>query len=166
MNPNRVHAVTKINPHYKKEKKRRKKPRGLEVCKNTKERSRTEQGQGCGFGWHPLQLSSSSSSAHHQNKRPNYELTSKIPVQFRPKSIKSINEERGPTSYPEFLQKSLNSRPPCVAKKGANTRDSTAISLMRMFNDGPEVSFKGSPIVSPITAALCGSDPLGPKLTA
>jgi len=28
-----------------------------------------------------------------------------------------------------------------------------------MFKDGPEVSFKGSPKVSPITAALCSSDP-------
>jgi len=53
-----------------------------------------------------------------------------------------------------------------VAKKGAKTRDSTAMSLMRMFNEGPEVSFNGSPIVSPITAALCGSEPFGPRLFA
>lgn len=31
---------------------------------------------------------------------------------------------------------------------------------MRIFKDGPEVSFKGSPTVSPITAALCSSVPL------
>ncbi|MFS7981943.1 hypothetical protein Hanom_Chr10g00956981 [Helianthus anomalus] len=37
------------------------------------------------------------------------------------------------------------------------------MSLIRMFSDGPEVSFKGSPTVSPITAALCGSDPFGPS---
>lgn len=30
---------------------------------------------------------------------------------------------------------------------------------MRIFNDGPEVSFNGSPTVSPITAALWTSDP-------
>ncbi len=27
-----------------------------------------------------------------------------------------------------------------------------------MFKDGPEVSFKGSPTVSPMTAALCYSE--------
>lgn len=48
-------------------------------------------------------------------------------------------------------------------KKGAKTRDSTAISLMRMFRDGPEVSFSGSPTVSPMTAALCASEPLPPR---
>ena len=35
-------------------------------------------------------------------------------------------------------------------------------SLMRMFKDGPEVSLKGSPTVSPTTAALCCSEPLPP----
>lgn len=53
-----------------------------------------------------------------------------------------------------------------MAKKGANTSDSTAISLMRMLSEGPEVSFRGSPMVSPMTAALCGSDPLGPSVLA
>lgn len=53
-----------------------------------------------------------------------------------------------------------------MAKKGANTRDSTAMSLMRMLSDGPEVSLSGSPMVSPMTAALCGSDPLGPRVLA
>lgn len=53
-----------------------------------------------------------------------------------------------------------------MAKKGANTRDSTAISLMRMLRDGPDVSLRGSPTVSPMTAALCGSDPLGPRVLA
>lgn len=50
-----------------------------------------------------------------------------------------------------------------MAKKGAKTSDSTAMSLIRILSDGPEVSFSGSPMVSPITAALCGSDPLGPR---
>lgn len=53
-----------------------------------------------------------------------------------------------------------------MAKKGAKTSDSTAMSLMRMFRDGPDVSFRGSPTVSPITAALCASDPLGPSVLA
>jgi hypothetical protein len=64
------------------------------------------------------------------------------------------------------FQKILKSRPPCVAKKGANTSDSTAISLIRMLSDGPDVSLSGSPMVSPITAALCGSDPFGPRVLA
>ena len=34
---------------------------------------------------------------------------------------------------------------------------------MRIFIDGPEVSLKGSPTVSPTTAALCGSLPFPPK---
>ena len=33
-----------------------------------------------------------------------------------------------------------------------------------MLSDGPEVSLKGSPTVSPTTAALCVSVPLPPKL--
>lgn len=53
-----------------------------------------------------------------------------------------------------------------MAKKGANTSDSTAMSLIRMLSDGPEVSLSGSPMVSPITAALCGSEPLGPRVLA
>jgi len=56
-----------------------------------------------------------------------------------------------------------NNQPPLAAKKGVNTRDSTAISLIKTFREGPEVSFKGSPTVSPITAALCESEPFGPN---
>lgn len=32
-----------------------------------------------------------------------------------------------------------------------------ADNLIRMFNEGPEVSLSGSPTVSPTTAALCSS---------
>ena len=38
-------------------------------------------------------------------------------------------------------------------KRGANTKETIAISLIRMFIDGPVVSLKGSPTVSPTTAA-------------
>lgn len=38
-----------------------------------------------------------------------------------------------------------------MVKKGANTSDSTAMSLIRMLSDGPEVSLSGSPMVPPIT---------------
>jgi len=37
---------------------------------------------------------------------------------------------------------------------GAITRETTAINLIRIFKDGPEVSLNGSPTVSPTTAAL------------
>lgn len=40
------------------------------------------------------------------------------------------------------------------------------MSLIKILSDGPEVSFKGSPTVSPITAALCASDPFGPSARA
>lgn len=39
------------------------------------------------------------------------------------------------------------------------TNDNIAISLIKIFKLGPDVSFKGSPIVSPITAALWIYDP-------
>ena len=36
------------------------------------------------------------------------------------------------------------------------------MSLSKIFNEGPEVSLKGSPTVSPTTAALCASVPFFP----
>jgi hypothetical protein len=42
------------------------------------------------------------------------------------------------------------------------TRLTIAITLIKIFIDGPEVSFNGSPTVSPTTAALCASEPLPP----
>lgn len=41
-----------------------------------------------------------------------------------------------------------------------NIKEKIADNLIKMLIAGPEVSFKGSPTVSPITAALCSSDPL------
>mmetsp|Transcript_21521 Transcript_21521/g.53022 ORF Transcript_21521/g.53022 Transcript_21521/m.53022 type:complete len:238 (+) Transcript_21521:66-779(+) len=49
------------------------------------------------------------------------------------------------------------------------TRPNTVISLIKMFIEGPDVSLKGSPTVSPATVALCHSDPLplwGPNCPA
>ena len=45
------------------------------------------------------------------------------------------------------MQGSTSSAPRGVwaRKKGANTRDSTAMSLIRMFSEGPDVSLSGSP---------------------
>ena len=44
------------------------------------------------------------------------------------------------------------------AMLGAITRATIDISLMRIFIEGPDVSLNGSPTVSPVTDALCGSD--------
>lgn len=41
-----------------------------------------------------------------------------------------------------------------MMNSGENVRDTIVIRLMRMFMDGPDVSLKGSPTVSPTTAAL------------
>jgi hypothetical protein len=45
--------------------------------------------------------------------------------------------------------------PPFLAMKPPKTREVMAESLIRMLIEGPAVSFKGSPIVSAITAASC-----------
>ena len=42
---------------------------------------------------------------------------------------------------------------PVFTKNEANTNEMMADSLINMFNDGPDVSFIGSPTVSPIIAA-------------
>jgi len=39
----------------------------------------------------------------------------------------------------------------------AKTRDVIALSFTRMFNEGPLVSLRGSPTVSPVTEFLCAS---------
>ena len=44
----------------------------------------------------------------------------------------------------------------------AKTSETIVMTLMRIFIAGPAVSLKGSPTVSPITAALCGSEPFPP----
>src|SRR5690606_23325638 len=46
---------------------------------------------------------------------------------------------------------------------GAMIRLTMPITLIRMFIDGPEVSFSGSPTVSPTTVALCASEPWPPR---
>ena len=46
-----------------------------------------------------------------------------------------------------------------MSKKVAKTNENMAESLTKMFKDGPLVSFKGSPTVSPMTAALCSGEP-------
>jgi len=53
----------------------------------------------------------------------------------------------------------LDVRKPVLQKNLAKTRDRIAINLTRIFKAGPDVSFNGSPTVSPMTAALCSSEP-------
>lgn len=49
----------------------------------------------------------------------------------------------------------MNDQIGCISENFvANMSDNMAISLIRMLREGPEVSFKGSPTVSPTTAAL------------
>lgn len=52
----------------------------------------------------------------------------------------------------------------CCEKYLQKTKDKMAINLIKMLRLGPLVSFKGSPTVSPITAALWISLPF-PTLT-
>lgn len=75
-------------------------------------------------------------SQHYNKKRTSFEI------------LDSIN----------YYRKS----PPIFTNSGANTSETTVISLISMFRDGPEVSLNGSPTVSPVTAALCASDPFPP----
>ena len=49
-----------------------------------------------------------------------------------------------------------------VTTRPEKTMETVEQSLMRMFREGPEVSLKGSPTVSPMTAALWQSEPLPP----
>jgi len=44
--------------------------------------------------------------------------------------------------------------PPLIAILGAITRATTEINFNKIFKEGPEVSLKGSPTVSPTTEAL------------
>jgi len=48
----------------------------------------------------------------------------------------------------------VNRIPPCSAKKVPKTKLVMADNLIRMLMDGPLVSLRGSPTVSPTTAAL------------
>ena len=54
----------------------------------------------------------------------------------------------------EGIVQSLYSREKAMLRP-AVTMDTMLMSLIRMFRDGPEVSLKGSPTVSPTTEASC-----------
>merc|ERR1712186_213172 len=63
--------------------------------------------------------------------------------------------QKGPPSSFEYFAMAL-----------PKTKLRMAVSFMTMFSAGPEVSFRGSPTVSPVTEFLCASEPLrnsGPR---
>ena len=51
---------------------------------------------------------------------------------------------------------------PCspLPKTGAITKPIKQVNFIKIFIEGPEVSLNGSPTVSPVTDALCASEPL------
>ena len=69
-----------------------------------------------------------------------------------------------PAAFHRFGPPPSRVRPRARANQssGAITRLTMAITLIRMFIEGPEVSLKGSPTVSPTTVAVWVSEPLPP----
>ena len=63
-------------------------------------------------------------------------------------------------SSPHNFPFSFVSMPPYLWKAPAKTREVMAMSFIRMLIEGPLVSFRGSPTVSPTTAALWAEVPL------
>jgi hypothetical protein len=52
--------------------------------------------------------------------------------------------------------------PAYLINSGANTSETMVINFIRMLRDGPDVSLKGSPTVSPTTAAAWVGVPFPP----
>ena len=74
-------------------------------------------------------------------------------------AAKLRHQKRG--GNPQVTAPSLDSNS-AQMKAEAKIRATIVMTLMTMFIAGPDVSLKGSPTVSPMTAALCCSDPLPP----
>jgi hypothetical protein len=78
-----------------------------------------------------------------------YQYIQQCPVQWTVKQ-KRLCIYRAEALFPRYYRmKELT-----VATRPENTMETVEQSLMRMFREGPEVSLKGSPTVSPMTAAL------------
>ncbi len=74
---------------------------------------------------------------------------------FRLYSFAKIRRKKNfPTSYFLFIY-DINYIKVKLTVKPAITIDTMLINLMRILSDGPDVSLKGSPTVSPTTVALC-----------
>merc|ERR1719264_1924180 len=69
------------------------------------------------------------------------------------------------TAPPRFVHSTPHAQngPPSAFENSAmalpKTKLMMAVSFITMFRAGPEVSFKGSPTVSPVTEFLCASEP-------
>jgi hypothetical protein len=59
-----------------------------------------------------------------------------------------------PLSSVERGGKGVHNKPGKWVSTGANNNEMTDINFSMIFSDGPAVSFIGSPVVSPTTAAL------------
>src|SRR3989337_2711951 len=68
-------------------------------------------------------------------------------------------EKEGAKNYRIFSNQPI--RLYCTIR-AANNEATSDITVIIVFNEGPAVSLKGSPTVSPTTAALCASEPLPP----
>merc|ERR1719168_215333 len=77
-------------------------------------------------------------------------------------SGKSLRERRKPQKHRSPADHAQNG-PPSAFENSAiavpKTKLMMAVSFMTMFSAGPEVSFSGSPTVSPVTEFLCASEP-------
>merc|ERR1711972_1078374 len=77
-----------------------------------------------------------------------FNLHTAVHFQIRDLCRHVAHAQKGP---PAAFEKSLIALP--------KTKLMMAVSFMTMFRAGPEVSFSGSPTVSPVTEFLCASDP-------
>src|SRR5690606_16956365 len=73
-----------------------------------------------------------------------------------------IRPRRGGEGAARGAPARASDQPAAPLNSGTASTAAIDISLMRMLIDGPAVSLNGSPTVSPITVALCTSDPLPP----
>merc|ERR1712146_444740 len=73
--------------------------------------------------------------------------------------IRNCLENQNSCSYHEDNHKGPPSELEYSFIFAPNTRLKIAVSFMTMFKAGPDVSFRGSPTVSPVTEFECASEP-------
>lgn len=95
--------------------------------------------------------------AHRHRRRPVYHGET-----WEKERVLTIKKEhRSPVLFLSVIARYYSKWQATV--RPAITMETMLINLMRMFRDGPEVSLKGSPTVSPTTVALWFSEPFPPK---
>ena len=87
-------------------------------------------------------------AATEQGWHPGSSVREPSELRMAPMSV-SASAQHG-----QVVQRILRVRAPYQVIRGAMSRETTAITLMRMATPGPDVSLNGSPTVSPTTAAL------------